>query len=274
MTGINVTDHPILKRNNVKVVGSGKNVAMLAHGFGCDQTMWRFLQPYLDNDFQIILFDYTGCGQSDASFFDREKYQTLSGYACDVIEICDALKVDSVVYFGHSVSSIIGTLAAVKRPDLFAELVMVCPSPCFLNFPPEYHGGFDKADLEELINLMDKNHVGWANYLAPLVIGENHPEEMTVVLADSFCSTDPMYLKPFAKATFFSDHRADLASCFVPSLVLQSANDSLADQSIGEFMVKQLPNGVLKVIEANGHCLHMTNPESVYNAFKYFSRVI
>ncbi len=268
-----LASHPVLKRNNVSVIGSGKNIAVLAHGFGCDQTMWRFLIPKLEDDFTIVLFDYTGCGQSDASFFDREKYQSLTGYAQDLIEICDALAAHSVVFFGHSVSSIIGILAAKQRPDLFAEMVLVCPSPCFLNFPPDYHGGFDQADLEELINLMDKNHVGWANYLAPLVVGDNHPEEMTVMLADSFCSTDPMYLKPFAKATFFSDHREDLAACFVPSLILQSGNDSLAATQIGEYMAKKMPNSVLKVVQSNGHCLHMTNPDEVVMAFKHFSRV-
>ncbi len=264
----------IVKRNNVKVVGDGSRVAMMAHGFGCDQTMWRFLMPLLEQEFRLVLFDYTGCGQSDPNCYDRDKYHTLHGYAQDLIDVCDALSLESVVLFGHSVSSTIGIIAASQRPEMFAEMVLICPSPCFLNYPPDYHGGFEKADLEELLNLMDKNHVGWANYLAPLVIGENNPEEMTVMLADSFCSTDPMFLKPFAKATFFSDHRADLAACGVPCLILQSGHDSLANQGIGEYMAEHLPVASLNVIDASGHCLHMTHPQQVMAAFRQFSRVL
>ncbi|HSG61540.1 MAG TPA: alpha/beta hydrolase [Pseudomonadales bacterium] len=265
---------PVLMRNNVNIIGKGKHVAVLAHGFGCDQTMWRFMQPYLENDFRIVLFDYTGCGQSDVSHFDRERYSSLQGYAKDLTEVCDALGIESAVFFGHSVSATIGVIAACQRPELFAEMVLICPSPCFLNFPPDYQGGFEQEDLEELINLMDKNHVGWANYLAPLVIGENPQQEMTTLLANSFCSTDPMFLKPFARATFFSDHRKDLAACHIPCLVIQSANDSLASERIGKYMVEHLHTAVLKVIDANGHCLHMTHPEQVVKAFRHFSRVI
>lgn len=264
--------HPLLLRNNVHIVGHGDKVMVMAHGFGCDQTMWRFLIPALEQDYRLVLFDYTGCGQSDVSYFIRDRYSHLEGYAQDVIDICDALELSDAVFMGHSVSSIIGMLATIQRPDLFAELIMVCPSPCFLNFPPEYLGGFERGDLEELINLMDKNHVGWANYLAPLVMGGHHPPEMTAILSNSFCSTDPTYLKPFAKATFFSDHRQDLPRCKRPCLILQSSHDALAAKAVGEFMQNQLPQATMNMIEASGHCLHMTHPEQVAEAFKSFTQ--
>lgn len=260
----------VLSRNNVNITGDGETPVMLAHGFGCDQTMWRFLSPSLSDSHKLVQFDYTGCGKSDVSYYNRERYSDLHGYAEDLIEICEALNLESVNFVGHSVSSIIGLLAANKRPELFASIVMVCPSPCFLNIPPDYQGGFDREDLEELINLMDKNYVGWANYLAPLVMGATNGDEMVRELADSFCSTDPTYLKPFAKATFFSDHRADLKQCRIPCLILQSANDSLADVSIGEYMASLMPSAEIQVIDANGHCLHMTDPSAVAQNFHSF----
>lgn len=264
--------HSVLERNNVNVSGEGSRTFLLAHGFGCDQTMWRFLEPHIKNDARLVLFDYTGCGRSDVTQFDSTRYSDLHGYAEDVIEICDALDLKEVCFVGHSVSAIIGMLASIKRPELFSSLVLVCPSPCFLNFPPHYEGGFERADLEELINLMDKNHVGWANYLAPVVMGATNGEAMVTELTDSFCSTDPTYLKPFALATFFSDHREDLRKCPIPSLILQSANDALASQQIGEYVHKNIPNSRLVLLEANGHCLHMTHPvevsHEIYNFLK------
>lgn len=262
--------HPILERNNVRVQGEGSRTFLLAHGFGCDQTMWRFLIPHIAEESQLVLFDYTGCGRSDVTQFDSIRYSDLNGYAQDVIEICEALQLNGVCFVGHSVSATIGMLAAIKRPDLFSSLVLVCPSPCFLNIPPDYEGGFERADLEELINLMDKNHVGWANYLAPVVMGETNGETMVTELSDSFCSTDPTYLKPFAVATFFSDHRDDLTKCTTRCLIIQSAADALASQRIGEYVHQNLPNSELALIDANGHCLHMTHPmEVAENIFEF-----
>ncbi|KZZ11173.1 sigma factor SigB regulation protein RsbQ [Oleiphilus sp. HI0118] len=254
---------PILKRNNVKVFGSGGHTLMLAHGFGCDQKMWRFMLPFLEKEYQIVLFDYVGCGQSDFSAYDNKRYQTLEGYANDVIEICETLELEEVVFVGHSVSSVIGILASIEKPEIFSKLIMVCPSPCFLNFPPEYLGGFEKEDLEELINLMDKNYIRWANYLAPLVMGQDNDTTLVNELESSFCSTDPKYAKPFAQATFFSDYRGALSHVVHPSLILQSSEDSLASIDIGSYMQRHMPNSMLSVIKAQGHCLHMTKPEIV-----------
>jgi sigma-B regulation protein RsbQ len=260
----------VIKRNNVNVIGEGDTTIVLAHGFGCDQKMWRYLQPYLEPHYKLVLFDYVGSGQSDTSSYDQERYRQLDGYSQDIIDICDELKLKDVILIGHSVSSTIGMLCAHSRPDLIKELIMICPSPCFLNIPPEYIGGFEKVDLEELINLMDKNYIGWANYLAPLVMGTSAGQELTTELTDSFCSTNPLYLKPFAKATFFSDYRHVLPDVSHPTLIIQSKTDNLAAVEIGNYMSENIPNANMDIIDAEGHCLHMSDPEDVYNCINSF----
>ncbi|WP_434940370.1 alpha/beta fold hydrolase [Shewanella sp. HL-SH8] len=253
----------VLIRNNVKLIGKGSKTLFLAHGFGCDQNMWRFLIPELAKHFKIVLFDYVGSGASDISQYSKKRYSQLEGYAEDIIEICEALKLTDAIFVGHSVSSIIGAIAAIEKPSLFSNLIMVCPSPCFLNFPPEYLGGFEKEDLEELLNLMDKNYIGWANYLAPLVMGTNNSDDLIGELSGSFCSTDPVIAKNFAEATFLSDYRYLLKEIKQPSLILQSENDALASTSIGEFIASEITHSQLKVIAADGHCLHMTHPDAI-----------
>lgn len=265
-----ISNADIKFRNNINIVGKGDKTIILAHGFGCDQKMWRFLTPMLEKNHRIILFDYVGSGQSDLSAYDKKKYSTLNGYAQDVLEICDELALNDVIFVGHSVSSIIGMHAAIASPAFFSRLVMVCPTPCFLNFPPEYIGGFEKEDLEELINLMDKNYIGWANYLAPLVMGANSDPEFTSELEANFCSTDPKYAKPFAEATFFSDDRATLSQLQIPSLILQSSNDSLASEEVGCYIHNHIANSELCILEAHGHCLHMTKPNEVYREILRF----
>ncbi|WP_404343748.1 alpha/beta fold hydrolase [Pseudoalteromonas mariniglutinosa] len=260
----------VLIRNNVRVVGSGQQIIVLAHGFGCDQQMWRFLLPYLGNDYTLVLFDYVGSGASHLGAYSKQKYETLEGYAQDIIDICQTLDLYNVHLVGHSVSGIISLLVAQKIAARINSLIMVCPSPCFLNIPPDYFGGFEEQDLKELMDLMDKNYIGWAHYLAPLVTGEEENSSLTTELSDSFCSTNPLTAKTFAKATFFSDHRASLPLNQHPVLLLQSANDSLAAVSIGEYMHNHTPNSSLKVIAAQGHCLHMSHPEKVANAIKAF----
>lgn len=258
-----MTTVDILKRNNVSVFGSGEQTILLAHGFGCDQNMWRFVPSELATHYRVVLFDYVGSGSSDIPAFDVERYGSLEGYAADIVDICQALELKDVTLVGHSVSSMIGLIAAIKAPEHFVKLVMVCPSPCFLNVPPDYHGGFDHADLEELVNLMDKNYIGWADYLAPLVMGTASSPEMTKELSDSFCSTDPVVAKAFARATFFSDMRHILPKAVHPTLILQSSNDALAAISVGEFVQDAIPDSQLQIVEAEGHCLHMTHPDQV-----------
>lgn len=267
---LNLQSENILNRNNVHISGNGEQTIILAHGFGCDQNMWRFLKADLEKHFKVVVFDYVGSGKSQLSAYEPERYKSLEGYALDVIEICDALALKNATFIGHSVSGIIGLLASQQRLDLFSNLILVCPSPCFLNIKPEYFGGFDKEDLEELVNLMDKNYIGWANYLAPLVMGQSNPDELIEELTDSFCSTDPKYSKPFAKATFFSDYRRILSDVTPPCLVLQSSNDSLAAVDIGKYMVNNIPHATLDIIEAKGHCLHMTEPKKVLRSVLTF----
>lgn len=253
----------ILKRNNINILGNGKKTVLLAHGFGCDQNMWRFLLPELEKKFRVILFDYVGSGKSDLASFSQERYSTLDGYAKDIEEILIALDLSNVSIIGHSVSSIIAGIASINLGNRISDISMVCPSPCFMNFPPEYEGGFEKEDLEELINLMDKNYIGWANYLAPLVMGAEHSAELIGELSDSFCSTDPIIAKTFAKATFFSDYRFILKKIEKPTLIFQSSKDNLAATEVGIYMAKTIKNSQLEIIEAQGHCLHMTNPSSI-----------
>lgn len=254
----------ISTRNNVKISGKDNApVLMLAHGFGCDQNMWRFMLPDLEKHYQIVLFDYVGSGKSLLSSYSSEKYASLEGYAEDICDIIDELELKDVTIIGHSVSSIIASIAAIKLPSIISKIVMVCPSPCFLNIPPDYEGGFERSDLEELINLMDKNYIGWANYLAPLVMGNANSSELIGELSGSFCSTDPIVAKTFAKATFFSDHRSILPSIPCPVLILQSASDALASVNIGEYIASHVKDSELLVVNAEGHCLHMTNHEDI-----------
>jgi sigma-B regulation protein RsbQ len=253
----------IIRRNNVQITGSGQQVMLMAHGFGCNQLMWRFLMPHLSEQYKLVLFDYVGSGASNLAAYSRHKYADLAGYAQDIVDICTSLDLHNVVLVGHSVSSIISLLAARQIPQRIHSIVMVCPSPCFLNDPPEYMGGFNKADLTELIDLMDKNYIGWAQYLAPLVAGDAELDFVSAELAESFCSTNPISAKNFAKATFFSDYRALLPQNTHPVLLLQSQTDALAALFVGDYMHKHTPNSVLQVVEAKGHCLHMTHPQQV-----------
>lgn len=269
----------IMLRNNIKLVGKGEKTIILAHGFGCNQNMWRFMLPFLEKTHKILLFDYVGSGNSDFSAYEKNRYQQLEGYALDIIEICDTLELKDAIFVGHSVSSTIGWIVAKQRPELFSKLVAVCPSPCFLNIDEEYQGGFERQDLENLIQLMDKDYIGWGNYLAPIVMGNDLPpigpgmsenDALVHELLSSFCSTDVTYSKPFAQATFFSDYRSLLPSISHPCLILQSSNDTLVAKSVGEYTQKKLKNAKLEVIEGNGHCLHMTHPQHVLNAMDTF----
>ena len=258
-----LTREAVLARNNVTVTGTGHQVLLLAHGFGCSQQMWRFLLPLLQPDYRIVLFDYVGSGGADLQAYDKQRYATLDGYAKDIVEICEALDLTEVTLCGHSVSGIIGLLAAQLIPDRIRAQIMVCPSPCFLNLPPDYQGGFAEADLQELMDLMDKNYIGWAQYLAPLVIGDPTAAQFSSELSDSFCSTNPVTAKNFAKATFFSDYRALLPLNQHPVLLLQSERDALASLFIGDYMHTHTPHSELQIIAAKGHCLHMTHPAAV-----------
>ena len=264
----------IIKRNNVRIHGQGRVTLMLAHGFGCDQNMWRFVVPALSQHYRLVLLDYVGAGGSDVSAYDRKRYACLEGYAQDLIDVGQALELEQAVLVGHSVSATIGLISGIEQPSLFSHQIMLCPSPCFLNKPPDYPGGFEREDLEELIDLMDKNYIGWANHLPPLVIGQQADPAINRELAESFCSTDPLIAKNFAQATFFSDYRHLLPEVRQPSLLLQCESDSLASVEIGQYMQRRMPGSELRYLPSEGHCPHMTDPERVILAVRqYLDRV-
>lgn len=247
-------------RNNIKVTGHGQPM-IFAHGFGCDQNMWRLVAPAFTESHRLILFDHVGSGRSDLSAFDPERYSTLEAYAEDVVEICDSLALRDVVFVGHSVSSMIGLLASIKRPDIFQRLVLIGPSPCYLNLPPEYFGGFERADIEDLLSMMEKNYLGWASFFAPVIMQntEQHPE-LAQELEGSFCSTNPKTALQFARTTFFADNRADLPKVSRPSLIMQCADDVIAPLTVGDYIHQHLPGSQLYRTKATGHCPHLSHP--------------
>jgi sigma-B regulation protein RsbQ len=259
----------ILARNNVKVFGKGSRPMLFAHGFGCDQNMWRFVAPAFEEEYQIILFDYVGSGKSDWSAYDRERYATLDGYARDVLEICATLDLRDVIFVGHSVSSIIGILAANAEPDLFSNLILIGPSPRYIN-DGEYVGGFERADIEGLLDMMERNYLGWASFLTPVIMKNGDRPELTKELEASFCSTDPEIARQFAEATFFSDNREDLAKVRVPSLVMQCSDDAIAPASVGEYTSRRLRDSRLQILEAVGHCPHMSHPDETIRVMKSY----
>ena len=267
-------DNAIIARNNVRVFGRGTQPMLFAHGFGCDQNMWRFITPAFADDYRIVVFDYVGSGRSDVSAYDPTRYSSLSGYAQDVLDVCHALDLHDVIFVGHSVSSMVGVLAANAEPERFSRLILVGPSPRYINDPPDYVGGFERRDIEGLLETMEKNYIGWANFLAPAVMKNPDRPELTQELEASFCSTDPVIARRFAEATFFSDNRSDLGAVSTPSLIMQCSDDMIAPFEVGEYLSRTLPNSTLRVLEATGHCPHMSHPgETIRVIREYLSGV-
>ena len=262
--------HQILSRNNVQLSGRGTQPMLFAHGFGCDQNMWRHVAPAFADDHRIVLFDYVGSGRSDLTAYDAERYSTLDGYAQDVLDVVHALDLRDVVFVGHSVSSMVGVLAANREPDRFARLVLVGPSPRYVDDPPDYVGGFQRSDLEGLFETMDRNYIGWAHFLGPAVMRNAERPELGEELVASFCSTDPVIARRFAEATFYADNRADLPRVTVPSLVLQCTDDMLAPLAVGDYVHRAIPGSTLRVMRATGHCPHMSHPEETVALMREF----
>jgi sigma-B regulation protein RsbQ len=259
----------VLDRNNVKVFGKGSQPMLFAHGFGCDQNMWRFITKEFEDDFRIVLFDYVGSGNSDLSAYDAARYSTLEGYARDVLDVIHALDLRDIIFVGHSVSSMIGVLAANEEPDRFEKLILIGPSPRYLN-DQSYVGGFERKDIEGLFDMMDRNFIGWANFLAPAIMKNPDRPELGVELTESFCSTDPEIARRFAEATFLADNRADLARVTVPSLILQCSDDMVAPESVGRYLNSELAKSTLRVMKATGHCPHMSHPEETVTLIKQY----
>ena len=242
---------------------------VFAHGFGCDQEMWRLVVPPFAADHRVVLFDHVGSGRSDLSAYDPVKYGSLDGYAADVVEICRELALDDVVFVGHSVSAMIGVLAAARAPDLMGALVMVGPNPRYVD-DGDYTGGFSREDIAALLDSLDSNHLGWSAAMAPVIMGNPDRPELTAELTNSFCRTDPDIARQFARVTFLSDNRADLPGVRVPTLVLQCTADAIAPEVVGRYVHAQVPGSVFTLLEATGHCPHLSAPEETAAAIRAF----
>ncbi|MEO9061470.1 MAG: alpha/beta hydrolase [Nitrosospira sp.] len=258
-----------LTRNNVVVRGNGSTAMMFAHGFGCDQNMWRFVAPAFEENYQTVLFDHVGAGGSDLAAYSRKRHDTLEGYAEDIIEIARELRLEDAVFVGHSVSAMMGIVAAAKAPDLFKSLVLVGPSPSYIN-DGDYIGGFTKAQIEELLESLDSNHMGWSMAMAPVIMGNPDRKELGEELTNSFCRTDPEIARHFARTTFLSDCRDILAGVHLPVLILQCSNDVIAPREVGEYVHRKMPGSKLVLMEATGHCPNLSAPEETIAAIKAF----
>jgi sigma-B regulation protein RsbQ len=261
----------VLERNRVRVSGvpSGRPI-VFAHGFGCDQEMWRFVAPDFEVDHRVVLFDHVGSGKSQLSAYDPDKYGSLRGYAADVVEILRELELTDVVFVGHSVSSMIGVLAYHLAPELFGALVMIGPSPRYVD-DGDYIGGFSRTDIAGLLDALDANHLGWSAQMAPVIMG-NHPDnpELAEELTNSFCRTDPDIARRFARVTFLSDNRADLAAVAVPTLILQCSEDVIAPDVVGRYVHEAIPGSTFTKLGAVGHVPHLSAPEETTAAIRAF----
>ncbi|SEL57055.1 sigma-B regulation protein RsbQ [Pseudoxanthomonas sp. GM95] len=256
-------------RNNVHSLGEGDLTLILAHGYGCDQNMWRLLAPELQRRFRIVLFDYMGSGGSDLSQYDAERYATLDGYADDLIAVARAAGAGPLVLVGHSVSAMVGLIADQRAPGLFAAHVMIGPSPSYIN-RGDYVGGFERADIDELLTTLEGNYLGWAGDMAPVIMGAPDQPELTDELRNSFCRTDPQIAARFARATFLANNLADLPRLTAPALVLQSTDDFIAPVSVGEYTSRTVANGTLRLVENIGHCPHLSAPKACAREIEAF----
>ncbi|MFE9368022.1 alpha/beta fold hydrolase [Streptomyces sp. NPDC006978] len=260
----------IRERNNVTVTGRADGpVLMLAHGFGCDQNMWRLVLPGLAAKYQVVLFDYVGSGRADTTAWDERRYSSLDGYAADVLEVCEELDLRDVTFVGHSVSAMVGVLAAAKAPQRISRLVMVAPSPCYID-GDGYRGGFTAEDIDELLESLESNYLGWSAAMAPVIMGNADRPELGEELTASFCATDPDMARVFARATFLSDSRDDLKSVAVPTLVLECEQDVIAPREVGAYVHAAIPGSRLVTLEATGHCPQLSAPQATTEAITGF----
>jgi sigma-B regulation protein RsbQ len=260
----------VLTRNNVTLGGQADGQPLVfAHGYGCDQNMWRFVAPAFGGQYRTVLFDFVGAGGSDLSAYDPRRYDSLQGYAADVVDVVRALDLHDVIFVGHSVSAMIGVLAASREPGRFAALVLVAPSPRYID-DEGYAGGFAETDIEELLASLDRNYLGWSTTMAPVIMANADRPELGAELTASFCRTDPEVAKRFARATFLSDNRADLAEVKLPTLVLQCSDDPIAPDSVGEYVHAQIPGSTLVKLRATGHCPNLSAPAETVTAIAAF----
>jgi sigma-B regulation protein RsbQ len=260
----------VLHRNNVGIIGSGTKTLMLCPGYGCSQDVWRHIVERLKSEYKIILFDNVGAGRSDLQAYDREKYSSLQGYADDVVEILEALRGGKVSFVGHSVGATIGMLAVVKKPGLFEKLVMIGPSPRYVNDPPDYIGGFEPKEMKEILDLMDADYAKWTNIFAPLIMGKTESTELQAELVRSFCSVKPEIAKHFGRVTFLSDNRAEVPKVKIPTLIMQCSEDIIAPMEVAHYLTRHMPISTLQLLQAKGHCPHLSYPDEVAERIRAF----
>ena len=259
----------VLTKNNVQVTGSGSRAIVFAHGYGCDQGMWRHVAPAFADTHRVVLFDHVGSGGSELAAYDAGRYATLDQYASDLLDICDELDLSNVIYVGHSVSAMIGVLAAVRQPARFARLVLVGPSPCYLN-DGDYVGGFTRPDIEGLLDFLDDNQVAWSQAIAPTIMGNADRPALGAELEASFCRCDPTVARQFARTTFLSDSRQALSQLRVPALILQCSDDAIAPLAVGDYVHAHLANSTLVRLRATGHCPNLSAPDETIAAIKAY----
>jgi sigma-B regulation protein RsbQ len=254
------------ERNNVRVTGKADGQPMLfAHGFGCDQNMWRYVTPAFETDYKVVLFDHVGSGASDLTAYSSDRYGSLHGYAHDVLQICSELELSDVIFVGHSVAAMMGVLAAGQEPDRFDKLILIGPSPRYID-DEDYAAGFTETDIEGLLEALDSNYLGWSRQMAPVIVGNPERPELGEELTNSFCRTDPEIAKQFARVTFLSDNRDDLGKVHVPALILQCSEDAIAPPAVGEFVHRNIPGSEIVHMQASGHCPNLSAPEETVAA--------
>jgi sigma-B regulation protein RsbQ len=260
----------IISRNNVKITGKGEKTMVLAHGFACDQNIWKSLLPYFEQEYRIVLFDYVGSGQSDSQAYQPEKYKDLYGYAQDLLDVLEAVKTEQTIFVGHSVSGMIGMLASLQKPAYFEKIIMIGASPRYINEEPDYHGGFNEKDVRDLFLLMEMNFIGWASMSAPMFMNNPERPQLAEKLASAYTAENPVIMRQFAEATFFSDHRQDLALMAIPSLLLQCAEDSVVPLEIAHYLHKHLKNSKLALMSARGHYPQLSQPDETARLIKSY----
>jgi sigma-B regulation protein RsbQ len=257
-----------VQRNNVRQAGAGQPM-LFVHGYGCDQAMWRFVAPAFVDRYRVVTFDQVGHGGSDATQFDEARHDRLQGYADDLLEICDELRLDDVILVGHSVGATIGLLAAIAAPERFAKLVLIGPNPRYIN-DGDYVGGFEKADIDGLLEALERNHLGWSATMAPVIMGNGDRPELGKELEASFCRTDPRIAKHFARVTFQSDNRGDLGRVRQPTLILQCSRDAIAPEEVGRYVHARIASSELVLMDATGHCPNLSAPDETVRAIERF----
>jgi sigma-B regulation protein RsbQ len=262
----------VYARHNINIVGEEHGpTILLAHGFGCDQNLWRFVVDRLKSDFRLVLFDLVGAGSSDPGAWDAATYSSLAGHAADVVGIVDELDLREVLFVGHSVSAMIGALAMIAEPSRFSKLVLLTPSPCYID-EDDYRGGFSKTDIDELLESLEQNYLGWSRAMAPVIMGTPDRPDLENELAETFCRSDPEHARVFARATFLSDNRADLPRIPVPTLVIECAHDAIAPREVGAYVHAHIPDSQLITLDATGHCPHVSAPDVTASAISAFAR--